>query len=131
MQKIGDLLTGTPDSQTGSDSQSNMEKSGQTPRTDVQEAEAFHLPSLTSDPDRDRAIAKALHGPLLAMTPIATLDDTSKREAWRFWITVLRPFPVEWIEDGFAYFARNSGGRFCNPQAIAEIINSRRGGPRQ
>lgn len=93
------------------------------------ETEAFQLPSLTFDKDRDRAIAKVLHGPLLAMTPIATLDDNSKREVWKFWIASLRPFPPEWIEDGLAYFVRNSGGKFCNPQTIADIINTRRGGP--
>lgn len=126
MQRIGDKLTGTRPSQTGSGGMSQRELSAP-----AQNAVALRqaIPALPSTrPDRDPEIRKAIEGPVAAMTGMQHMPLETRRAAFQFWVESLRPYPVDWITDAFAYFARNGGGQYPNPQRIIEIINKRRGG---
>ncbi len=91
-------------------------------------AKSGGLPSTRADPQRDDAIKNVIRGPLFAMTPLANMQKAEAKLVWEFWVKTLRPYPSEWIEDAFDYFARNGGGKFLNPQTITEIINKRKGG---
>lgn len=94
----------------------------------MQAAKPVTLPSTRPDADRDNAIKDAIRGPIFAMTAIGMMGDREKKEAWGFWIEALRPYPQDWIRDAFAWFARNGGSKYPNPQRIIEIINKRKGG---
>lgn len=127
MRTIGSALTGTQHLGTGSGKPSQMVKSD--PGHEVAKAETLAaLPSTRDDPMRDAAIKDEIRAPLLSMTPLAHMNDSEARQVWEFWVEVLRPYPPHWIRDAFAYFARNGGGKFLNPQTITEIINRRKGG---
>jgi len=62
------------------------------------------------------------------MTSMGMMGDREKKEAWEFWVQALRPYPVDWIADAFAWFARNGGSQYPNPQRIIAAINKRKGG---
>lgn len=102
--------------------------SGQAQGSEIAVSKVAMLPSTRDDPERDRRIKDVIRGPISAMTALHLLGEREKTEAWRFWVDSLKPYPPNWIEDAFKFFARNGGGRYPNPQNIIEIINKRRGG---
>ena len=126
MRLIGDKLTGTRLSQTGSGATSRKEQLAPAPNAGLPSHPQADLPS--TRPDRDPEIRSAISGPVSAMSAIHLMPEADRRAAFQFWVESLRPYPVAWISDAFAYFARNAGGQYPNPQRIIEIINKRRGG---
>lgn len=135
MQQIGDKLTGMRLSQTGSEKQPMTGRSVQTlDQGRDRRAEVclrngdYDLPSQRVDPSADRAIAIAIQGPISAMTTLHLMSAEEREAALHFWIKSLRPYPPQWIEDAFEYFARNGGSSYPSPQKIISIINKRRGG---
>lgn len=71
------------------------------------------------------AVRRTIIGPLSAMSTFHLMLDADRREAVRFWIKALAEYPVQEIEEAFFAFTK-SGKAYPNPQAIVDIILSRR-----
>lgn len=126
MQKISASLTGTGLSQRGSETPLTGDRSGRGQSAVAIRSTEQDLPSTSAERDPD--IRRAIEGPVAAMTGMQHMPVETRRAAFQFWVEALRPYPVEWITDAFAYFARNGEGQYPNPQRIIAIINKRRGG---